>query len=66
MFQKTSRFVNVTLPTTKLAHIFSSVTGNSIYSESNIAKLNSGISTLPIVKGSTLLSGTRSAGKEKL
>ena len=66
MVQRTSHSVNVTPPTTKLAHIFSSVTGNSIYFEGNIAKLISGISTLSIVKGSTLLSGTRSTGKEKL
>ena len=64
MVQRTSHSVNVTPPTTKLAHIFSSVTGNSIYSEGN--KLISGISTLSIVKVSTLLSGTRSTGKEKL
>ena len=61
--QITSHSVNVTPPTIKLAHLFSSVTGNSIYSEGNIAKLNSGISTLSIVKGLTLLSGTKSIGK---
>ena len=64
--QITSHSLNVTSPTTKLVHLFSSVMGNSFYSESNIAKLNSGISTLSIVKGSTLLSGTISTGKEKL
>ena len=64
--QITSHSLNVTSPTIKLVHLFSSVMGNSFYSESNIAKLNSGISTLSIVKGSTLLSGAISTGKEKL
>ena len=61
--QRISHSVIVTPSTTKLSHLFISVIESSIYSESNIANINSGISTLSIVKGSTLLTGTTSIGK---
>ena len=54
----------ITAPTI-LAFLFSSLMGNNFYSETNIAKLNSGSSILSIVKASNLLTGKTSRGKKK-
>ena len=47
---------------TILAHLFSSVKGNKIYSKTNVAKLNSGSSISSFGKGSILLTWTTSRG----
>ena len=61
-----SHYVNVTLPTTTLALLFTSAKRKKVYFETNIANFNSGSSILSIVKDSILLTGTTSRGKEKL
>ena len=63
MIQIISHYSDVTQLTTILANLFSSLWGNSNCSETNIAKLNSVGPIIPIVKTSTLLTGTSSAGK---
>ena len=54
---------NVTPSATILANLFSCVKRNSDCFETKIARLNSGSSILPIVKGSTLLTAATSTGK---
>ena len=61
--QIVSHSINVTTPTKILPHLFSSVKGNDIYSQTNRAKLNSGGSILSIVKDFTLLTGITSTSK---